>query len=180
MNGDISKAHIKLKFKITGQSGNDFHTVFYGLDLTSDYLRRLTRRKRSKIDLSVKATTSDNGVFKIKLLSISERRLQSTVKAALRNKLSTTVKEIISKKNFEETITYVMGSNVIKDLVSVCKNIYILKKLDIRRVEVVSLPAATAKNETNDAKGLDTSHAEENIVKEDDVEVEPKNNTEEI
>ncbi|HEY6238812.1 MAG TPA: 30S ribosomal protein S3ae, partial [Thermoplasmata archaeon] len=57
---DIGKAHIKLRFQIDRVSGDNFaESRFIGHELTSDYVRRLARRKRSKIDTSLLVTTKD-------------------------------------------------------------------------------------------------------------------------
>ena len=50
LTGDFSKMHIKLKFKVNVTEGMDAKTVFVGHDLTSDYVRRLTRRRKTKTD----------------------------------------------------------------------------------------------------------------------------------
>ena len=51
-SGDSGKAHVKLRFRIERVSGEGIAEArFVGHDLTSDYVRRLARRKRSKIDL---------------------------------------------------------------------------------------------------------------------------------
>src|SRR4030042_2658574 len=57
LTGDFSKMHIKIKFKVHDVRGLGRHTPFYGHDLTSDYVRRLTRRKRTKTDAVVDVTT---------------------------------------------------------------------------------------------------------------------------
>ena len=59
LTGDFSKMHIKIKFRVTDVRGFDAHTMFIGHDLTSDYVRRLTRRKRTKTDMVVDVTTKD-------------------------------------------------------------------------------------------------------------------------
>src|SRR5579863_1270182 len=51
---DVGKAHIKLRFQIERVGGDGVaETRFIGHELTSDYVRRLARRKRSKIDTSL-------------------------------------------------------------------------------------------------------------------------------
>ena len=47
LTNELSKTHIKLKFKIHELDGNEAYTKFIGHELTSDYIRRLTRRRRS-------------------------------------------------------------------------------------------------------------------------------------
>src|SRR4030067_3291557 len=60
LTGDFSKMHIKIKFKVNDVRGLDAHTVFIGHDLTSDYVRRLTRRQRTNTDAVVDVTTKDS------------------------------------------------------------------------------------------------------------------------
>ena len=59
LTGDFSKMHIKLKFKVSSVDGHDAKTEFTGHDLTSDYVRRLTRRKKTKTDHVVDIVTKD-------------------------------------------------------------------------------------------------------------------------
>src|SRR5207247_2622680 len=47
LTGDFSKMHIKLHFKVHQIQGQDALTQFVGHAMTSDYVRRLTRRARS-------------------------------------------------------------------------------------------------------------------------------------
>src|SRR3989442_14786338 len=48
LTGDFSKMHIKLHFKVHHVQGQDALTEFVGHAMTSDYVRRLTRRKRTR------------------------------------------------------------------------------------------------------------------------------------
>ena len=50
ITNDFRKSHIVLYFKIHNIEENNAHTQFDGHSLTSDYLRRMIRRKRSKIE----------------------------------------------------------------------------------------------------------------------------------
>ena len=65
--------HVKLKFKITEIDGFDAQTVFIGQDLTSDYIRRLTRRKRTKTDHVIDIATKDGYIVRVKPMSITEK-----------------------------------------------------------------------------------------------------------
>jgi len=84
INGDFSKMHVKLKFKVQDINGFDAHTVFIGQDLTSDYIRRLTRRKRTKTDHVIDVRTKDGYLIRVKPMSITEKRIQSSQETALR------------------------------------------------------------------------------------------------
>src|SRR5512137_1217988 len=84
LTGDFSKMHVKLKFKVTEVRGFDAHTVFVGQDLTSDYIRRLTRRKRTKTDHVIDVRTKDGYKVRIKPMSITDKRIQASQETAVR------------------------------------------------------------------------------------------------
>src|SRR5574344_1996619 len=69
LTGDFSKMHIKMRFQITSVDGFDAKTAFIGHELTSDYVRRLTRRKKTKTDHVVDVTTKDGFVIRVKPMS---------------------------------------------------------------------------------------------------------------
>ena len=84
LTGDFSKMHIKLRFKVTSVDGHDAKTAFVGHDLTSDYVRRLTRRRKTKTDHVVDIVTKDGFTYRIKTMSIADRRIQSSQEDAMR------------------------------------------------------------------------------------------------
>src|SRR5436189_6151960 len=60
LTGDFSKMHIKLAFRVSHVQGQDAQTQFVGHDMTSDYIRRLTRRKRTRTDPTVDVVPQDH------------------------------------------------------------------------------------------------------------------------
>ena len=91
LTGDFSKMHIKLKFKVTSVDGHDAKTAFIGHDLTSDYVRRLTRRRKTKTDHVVDIVTKDGFTYRIKTMSIADRRIQSSQEDAMRRVIGETL-----------------------------------------------------------------------------------------
>src|SRR5207245_4978267 len=74
LTGDFSKMHIKLQFRVNQVQGQDALTQFVGHDMTSDYIRRLTRRKRTRTDLTVDVVTKDGWNVRVKPMAITDRR----------------------------------------------------------------------------------------------------------
>jgi small subunit ribosomal protein S3Ae len=84
LTGDFSKMHVKLKFRVDDVRGFEAHTVFVGQDLTSDYIRRLTRRKKTKTDHVIDVVTKDGYKVRIKPMSITDKRIQASQETAVR------------------------------------------------------------------------------------------------
>jgi small subunit ribosomal protein S3Ae len=162
LTGDISKVYIKIKFKVIDHKEGSMYTRFYGMDITSDYLRRLTRRKRSKIDYTVSATTLDNGIIKFKVLLISEKKLQSSVKANLRNAVKDYVKDYVAKNNYDAIPQQVLSGEVAKNIATAIKKIYNIKKIEVRKIEVLSLPTGSAQPQLTEEKGEQVQSTEQN------------------
>ena len=83
-NGDFTKMHVLLHFRVTEILGQDALTMFIGHSHQSDHTRRQVRRYRGKIDSVVDIITKDGFLVRIKTMMITEKRIQTSVKAAIR------------------------------------------------------------------------------------------------
>ncbi|MDR2846382.1 MAG: 30S ribosomal protein S3ae [Candidatus Methanoplasma sp.] len=137
LTGDFSKMHIKLKFKITSTDGHEAKTIFTGHDLTSDYVRRLTRRKKTKTDHVVDVTTSDGYFLRIKTMSIAERRIQSSQEIGMRHIIGITLVEIAKEKTLAGIIKDIISGDLSKDVARACRVVIPIKRIEIRKTEVL-------------------------------------------
>ena len=138
LTGDYSKMNIKLKFKVTDVDGYDAKTVFVGHELTSEYVRRLTRRKKTKTDHVVDVTTKDGFVLRVKPMSIADRRIQSSQEDAMRRILAETLIQMGKDNNLSDLIKAVISGDMSKDLAKACRVIIPIKRIEIRKTEVLS------------------------------------------
>jgi small subunit ribosomal protein S3Ae len=137
LTGDFAKTHIKLLFKINRIAGTEAHTEFVGHDLTSDYIRRMTRRKRSKADITVDVITKDEFHIRVKPMAISERRIQSSQKTAIRNNMKVALVEWAKNVTIDEYVKAVISGDMIRELSKSCKPIQPMNRVEIRRSEVL-------------------------------------------
>lgn len=138
LTGDYSKMNIKLKFKVADVDGYDAKTVFVGHELTSEYVRRLTRRKKTKTDHVVDVTTKDGFVLRVKPMSIADRRIQSSQEDAMRRILAETLIQMGKDNNLSDLIKAVISGDMSKDLAKACRVIIPIKRIEIRKTEVLS------------------------------------------
>jgi small subunit ribosomal protein S3Ae len=140
ITGDFSKMHIKLQFKIKEISGFDAHTQFVGHTLTSDYIRRLTRRKHSKTDGVFDVQTKDKALIRIKPMAVTEKRIQVSQQQAIRGIMGTIISKHAKKSLSSEFIREMLSGNISKNILKACKPIYPLKRVEIRKSEVLRFP----------------------------------------
>ena len=139
-SGDAGKAHVKLRFRIERISGDGVAEArFIGHDLTSDYVRRLARRKRSKIDLSLTVTTKDGVQVILKPVAVGEQRLQTRLRAELRHKMVQVLTEEAQLRTSPEFVREIIQGDLSKVLAHGVKTLYPLKKIEIRRSEVLGV-----------------------------------------
>ncbi len=139
LTGDFSKMHIKLKFKVHDVTGSDAHTVFVGQDLTSDYIRRLTRRKRTKTDHVVDARTKDGFLVRVKPMCVTEKRIQASQETAIRSIMTSHLHKIIADMSISDVVKSVISGDMAKDLSRSTKIIVPTKRIEIRRTEVLEI-----------------------------------------
>ena len=137
-SADTGKAHIKLRFRIERLGGDGVAEArFIGHELTSDYVRRLARRKRSKIDLALTVATKDGVQVVLKPVAVGEQRLQTRLRAELRHQMVTILTEEAAKRTSAEFVREMLQGELSKVLAHGLKTLYPLKKIEIRRSEVL-------------------------------------------
>jgi len=138
LTGDFSKMHIKIRFKVINVSGLDAHTVFNGHDLTSDYVRRLTRRKRTKTDAVVDVNTKDGWAMRVKPMAVSEQRIQASQETAIRVIMQEETRKAASSATIGEFVRMIIMGELSKRISDASKIIVPIKRIEIRRSEVTT------------------------------------------
>lgn len=138
LTGDFSKMHIKLAFKINDVKGNDAYTQFVGHDLTSDYVRRLTRRKKTRTDATLDVTTKDGTRIRVKPMAIADRRIQSSKQTAIRDVMGKVVDKASKEKTIGEFVKAIISGELAKNIAVACKPIQPMQRVEIRRSEVTA------------------------------------------
>lgn len=137
MSGDASKAHLKLYFQIDSVKGNEAYTQFIGHSLTSDYIRRLGRKSRTKIDEIYNVITKDERRLILKIMALAEKKIQSSQETSLRNIIKKTVESTSKTKTLNAIVRDITSGGISSSIFSKCKPIYPLKRVEVRASEVI-------------------------------------------
>ena len=171
LDGDFSKMHVKVVFKVTDVLGNDAVTEFVGHELLKDHVRRQVRRDRGKIDDTIDVVTEDGFYVRFKPLMISRARIKSSQKQQMR----TIARDIILTTGATSTWFKLQAAtldgtleNKIKEAVS---KIQPVRTVVIRRTQLIQSGVLVEEGPT-----LDEIHAQE---KEEQLETESLEGTEE-
>ena len=170
LDGDFSKMHVKVVFKVTDVLGNDAVTEFVGHELLKDHVRRQVRRDRGKIDDTIDVVTEDGFYVRFKPLMISRARIKSSQKQQMR----TIARDIILTTGATSTWFKLQAAtldgtleNKIKEAVS---KIQPVRTVVIRRTQLIQSGVLVEEGPT-----LDEIHAQE---KEEQLEAKSLEETE--
>ena len=140
LTNDFRKSHIKLYFKINKIDGGNALTQFDGHTLTSDYLRRMIRRRKSRIDGVYDVETKDGAYLRVKPFAITEKRIQNSQKRLLRGIMKDTVVKEGKSKTLNEYLKDMLDGKVGSDIYKNCKNVYPVKRVEIFKTEIIRSP----------------------------------------
>jgi small subunit ribosomal protein S3Ae len=141
MTNDMSKNNIKMRFRIVRVNGDVAETTFLGHHLTSDYLRSIVKRQTSKIDAILTVRTADSYIVTIKPTCFTVKRARTSQIKAIRALMTRIVVRRAVKTNFEDLIQEIVTGKLSSAVYKQTKNIYPLRRVEIRKTEVVKTPA---------------------------------------
>lgn len=172
LTNDFRKSHIILYFKIKSIEENNAHTQFIGHTLTSDYLRRLIRRRRSKIEGIYDVTTKDGAQIRVKPFAATDKRIQNSQKKVVRESMNKTITEEATKSTLSEFVNTIIDGKLGSELYKNCKNLYPIKRIEIYKTEVIAQPtviiADKPKKKKEDAEKKEEKKEEKPVKKKED------------
>nr|WP_321498936.1 30S ribosomal protein S3ae [uncultured Methanolobus sp.] len=138
---DFTKHNTKLRLEINNVSGDVANTRFLGHEITTDYLRSIVKRQTSRIDANLDVTTKDGYVIRVKPICFTVKRARSSQIKGIREVMVKIVKERAAELNFEQFIEEAIMGKLSANIYRNAKSIYPLRRVEIRKTEVKSVPA---------------------------------------
>ena len=172
LTNDFRKSHMVLYFKIHKVEESNAHTQFVGHSLTSDYIRRMVRRRNSKIDAVYDVNTKDMGTIRVKPFAITDKRIQNSQKRIIRSTMKDTITEQASKTTMSEFVGHILDGKLGSDIYKNSKKLYPVKRIEIGKTEVIKQPTITI--EEKKPKKKEEEKPEEKLEEEPKKEKEAK------
>jgi len=152
LTNDFRKSHIKLFFKIHNIEDTTAHTQIAGHTLTNDYVRRMIRRRRSRIDGVYDISTRDGAILRVKPFATTERRIQSSQKKMIREKMKHTIMDAGQHKTLNEFIRDSLEGKIGSDIYKSCKSLYPVKRVEIYKTEIRQQPTVYIEDKKPETK----------------------------
>jgi len=165
LTNDFRKSHIKLLFKIEKIEENTAFTYFKGHALTSDYLRRMIRRRKSRVDGVYDVETKDGAYLRVKPFAITEKRIQNSQKKLIRSMMKETIVKDGKEKTLNELLKDMLDGRLGSDIYKNCKKFYPVKRVEIYKSEINRLPTIIIEDKKTEKKEEDKPKEEKEKTK---------------
>jgi small subunit ribosomal protein S3Ae len=179
ITNDFRKSHITLFFRINKVEATNAHTEFIGHTLTSDYLRRMIRRRKSKIDGVYNVITRDGAVLRVKPFATTDKRIQSSQKKVIRETMKKTIFDQAKTNVMSDFIKIILDGRMGSEIYKNCKKLYPVKRIEIYKTEVVSQPTIMIEEKKPEKEEKEKTKEPEKKVKKEEKAKEPKTKKEE-
>lgn len=141
LTGDMKLMHVKIYFQITDVVDTEAKTSFAGHTMTSDYVRRLTRRGHTKIPAVFDVRTKDGSRLRVKPFAVADRRCQTTQAQTMRKIMQDMITEAAEKSTLNAFLRDVLMGDLNTRVYKECRKIHPLRRIEIAKTELVQAPA---------------------------------------
>tara|TARA_B100000686_G_scaffold324363_1_gene379971 strand:+ start:1389 stop:2267 length:879 start_codon:yes stop_codon:yes gene_type:complete len=161
LDGDFTKMHVKLKFRIKDVVGNDAITEFVGHDVMKDFVRRQIRRDRGKIDDTVDVVTNDGFFVRIKPFIVTRSSVKASQKQKSRSEARDVILKFCAKSTWIDVQKALMDGTLEESVSSVISKIQPVRAVLFRRSQLIQDGVVV-----DDGPTLEEIKAEEKAAKE--------------
>ncbi|MCH2636936.1 MAG: hypothetical protein MKZ56_00995 [Candidatus Thalassarchaeum sp.] len=137
VDGDFTKMNVKLKFRVTEVLGQDAITEFAGHEVLKDHVRRQVRRYRGKVDDVIDAITEDGYYVRIKPFLITQGRVKSSQKKAIREACRDVVLQAAARNTWIALQGQLLGGELEQSLEKAARKVANVKTVIVRKSQLV-------------------------------------------
>ena len=166
LDGDFTKMHVKIKFRIKEVVGNDAITEFVGHDVMKDFVRRQIRRDRGKIDDTIDVVTEDGFFVRIKPFIVTRSSVKASQKHESRSVTRNEVVKFCSQSTWINVQKALMDGSLEETVSKAISKIQPVRAVFFRRSQLIQDGVVL-----DDGPTLEEIKAEEKISKEQEAEI---------
>ena len=144
LKGDASQYQYKMYFQISKVDGDKAHTIFKRFEYSKEFLRSLVRRGSSKINLTTDIKTIDGYIFRIKIIALTHRQLNTSRQHALRLIAQDIINKTVPGMTIEQFVQATCYSKINSDIMAAFKKVIRVRHVGLEKVKLIR----TAEKET--------------------------------
>ncbi len=137
VTGSLAHLQYLLKFQIVQVVGSQARTEFVGLELERSFMKRLTRRHTSKVEVVFDVTTRDNIKLHVKVDAWTAVRVSRSKRTDMRKIMMEMVEEEAKKREKDELLKEFFAGELMRKIAERLKKIAPIRRVEVARVKVL-------------------------------------------
>ena len=137
LKGDPSQHQYKMYFQINKVDGDKASTIFKRFEYSKEFLRSLVRRGSSKINFIIDIKTKDGYIFRVKVIALTHRQLNTSRKHALRLIIKDVINNTVPQMTVEQFVQATCYSKINSDIMAAIKKIIRVRHVGLEKVKLI-------------------------------------------
>ena len=137
LKGDPSQHQYKIYFQINNVDGDKASTIFKRFEYSKEFLRSLVRRGSSKINFIIDIKTKDGYVFRIKVIALTHRQLNTSRQHALRLIARDVINKTVPSMTIEQFVQATCYSKINSDIMAAFKKVIRVRHVGLEKVKLI-------------------------------------------
>ena len=137
LKGDPSQHQYKIYFQINNVEGDKASTIFKRFEYSKEFLRSLVRRGSSKINFIIDIKTKDGYIFRIKVIALTHRQLNTSRQHALRLIARDVINKTVPSMTIEQFVQATCYSKINSDIMAAFKKVIRVRHVGLEKVKLI-------------------------------------------
>jgi small subunit ribosomal protein S3Ae len=137
LKGDPSQHQYKIFFQISSIQDDKAKTIFKKYEYAKEFLRSLVRRGSSKIDFFIDIKTKDGYVFRLKILALTHRQLNTSRQHALRLIAKDVIEKTIPQMTIDQFVQAACYGKINSDIMAAAKKVIRIRHVGLEKVKLI-------------------------------------------
>ena len=137
LKGDPSQHQYKIYFQIDKVDGDSASTIFKRFEYSKEFLRSLVRRGSSKINFIIDIKTKDGYIFRIKVIALTHRQLNTSRKHALRLIARDVINKTVPEMTIDQFVQATCYSKINSDIMAAFKKVIRVRHVGLEKVKLI-------------------------------------------
>ena len=137
LKGDPSQHQYKIYFQIDKVNDDKATSIFKRYEYAKEFLRSLVRRGSSKVNFIIDTKTKDGYVFRLKVIALTHRQLNTSRKHALRLIARDVIEKTVPQMTIDQFVQATCYGKINSDIMAAAKKLIRMRHVGLEKVKLV-------------------------------------------
>ncbi|MFB5613640.1 MAG: 30S ribosomal protein S3ae [Candidatus Nitrosomaritimum yanchengensis] len=137
LKGDPSQHQYKMYFQLNKVEDDKASSIFKRFEYSKEFLRSLVRRGSSKVNFIIDAKTKDGYIFRIKVIALTHRQLNTSRKHALRLIARDIINKTVPEMTIDQFVQATCYGKINSDIMAAAKKVIRIRHVGLEKVKLI-------------------------------------------